>query len=44
VFTACLLSLIASLAVFITDINRSLSALKLELYGHRHDGGPPHSG
>jgi len=33
VFAACLLSLIASLVAFITDINRSLSALRLELFG-----------
>jgi uncharacterized membrane protein YqjE len=38
VFAACLLSLIASLAAFITDINRSLSALKLELFGHAAEG------
>jgi len=31
VFTACMLFLIASLAVFIHDINQSLAALKLEL-------------
>jgi hypothetical protein len=37
IFAACLLSLIASLTVFITDINRSLSALRLELFGHRPD-------
>jgi len=30
-FTACMLFLIASLALFIHDINQSLSALKLEL-------------
>ena len=39
VFVACLLSLIASLAAFITDINRSLAAFKVELFGHRLDGG-----
>jgi hypothetical protein len=31
VFTACMLFLIASLAIFIHDINRSLAALRLEL-------------
>ncbi len=31
-FVTCLLSLIGSLIVFITDINRSLSAFKVELY------------
>ena len=41
VFAACLLSLIASLTVFITDINRSLAALKLELFGHRPDDHSP---
>jgi hypothetical protein len=40
VFAGCLLSLIASLAAFITDINRSLSALKLELFGHHPDPPP----
>ena len=40
VFAGCLLSLIASLTAFITDINRSLAALKLELFGH-HPGVPP---
>jgi hypothetical protein len=33
-FTACMLSLIASLAVFIYDINLSLAALRLELHSH----------
>jgi hypothetical protein len=33
IFVACMGSLIASLVVFITDINRSLSAFKVELYG-----------
>jgi len=33
-FAACMLFLIASLALFIHDINRSLAALKLELQGH----------
>ncbi|MBK9210575.1 MAG: DUF2721 domain-containing protein [Anaerolineales bacterium] len=31
-FVACLLSLIGSLLAFITDINRSLTAFKVELY------------
>jgi hypothetical protein len=31
-FVTCLLSLIGSLIAFITDINRSLSAFKVELY------------
>jgi len=31
-FVACMLSLIGSLIVFITDINRSLSAFKVEMY------------
>jgi hypothetical protein len=31
VFTACMLFLIASLAIFIHDVNQSLAALKLEL-------------
>ena len=31
-FMTCLLSLIGSLIVFITDINRSLTAFKVELY------------
>jgi len=39
VFLACLLSLIASLIVFITDINRSLAAFKVELFGHGRDSG-----
>ena len=33
IFVVCMGSLIASLIVFITDINRSLSAFKVELYG-----------
>jgi hypothetical protein len=33
-FAACMLSLIASLILFIHDINQSLAALKLELRGH----------
>jgi hypothetical protein len=33
-FVACMLSLIASLALFIHDINQSLAALKLELHAH----------
>jgi hypothetical protein len=31
-FVACMVSLIGSLIVFITDINRSLAAFKVELY------------
>jgi len=31
-FVACLLSLVGSLLAFITDINRSLAAFKVELY------------
>ena len=34
IFVVCMGSLIASLIVFITDINRSLSAFKVELYGY----------
>lgn len=34
IFVACMLSLIASLIAFITDINNSLSAFRVELYGH----------
>ncbi|MFM8425160.1 MAG: DUF2721 domain-containing protein [Chloroflexota bacterium] len=34
IFVACMGSLITSLVVFITDINRSLSAFKVELYGY----------
>ncbi|GAB1471600.1 DUF2721 domain-containing protein [Chloroflexota bacterium] len=34
IFIACMGSLIASLIAFITDINRSLSAFKMELYGY----------
>ena len=37
-FAACLISLIASLVAFITDINRSLRALKVELFGPSDDG------
>ncbi|MCO6452495.1 MAG: DUF2721 domain-containing protein [Caldilineales bacterium] len=33
-FTACMLFLIASLVLFIHDINQSLAALKLELHLH----------
>ena len=33
IFIVCMGSLIASLIAFITDINRSLSAFKVELYG-----------
>jgi hypothetical protein len=34
IFVCCMASLIASLLVFIKDINRSLSAFKVELYGY----------
>ena len=34
VFIACMGSLIASLIAFITDIDRSLIAFKVELYGY----------
>jgi len=34
IFIVCMGSLIASLISFITDINRSLSAFKMELYGY----------
>ena len=34
IFVTCMGSLIASLIAFITDINRSLSAFKVELYGY----------
>jgi hypothetical protein len=34
-FTACMVSLIASLGVFLHDLNQSLAALKLELAGAR---------
>lgn len=34
VFIACMGSLIASLITFITDIDRSLTAFKVELYGY----------
>jgi hypothetical protein len=34
-FVACMLLLIASLLVFLQDINLSLAALKIELYGDR---------
>jgi len=36
-FTACMLSLIASLVLFIHDINQSLAALKVELHAHGLD-------
>lgn len=36
-FVACMTSLIVSLAAFITDINKSLSAFKVELYGREED-------
>jgi hypothetical protein len=37
IFIVCMASLIASLIVFITDINRSLSAFKVELYGYGNE-------
>ena len=37
-FAACMASLIASLLVFLHDINKSLAALKLELEGARPPG------
>jgi uncharacterized membrane protein YqjE len=37
IFVTGMLSLIASLITFITDINKSLSAFKVELYGHEDD-------
>ena len=40
-FAACLVSLIASLLAFITDINRSLKALKVELFGQVTGAGDP---
>ena len=33
-FTACMLCLIASLVLFMNDINQSLAALKLEIQAH----------
>ena len=39
VFVLGMVSLIGSLAAFLTDINRSLSAFKVELFGHGHDSG-----
>ncbi len=36
-FSACLLTLIASLVAFLQEINESLSALKLALFEDRHD-------
>lgn len=36
-FSACLLTLIASLVAFLQEVNESLSALKLALYGERQD-------
>ena len=36
-FSACLLSLISSLVAFLQEINESLSALKLALFGDRPD-------
>jgi hypothetical protein len=43
-FAACLVSLVASLLAFITDINRSLKALKVELFGHTGQAGDPPAG
>ncbi|MDD2920685.1 MAG: DUF2721 domain-containing protein [Anaerolineales bacterium] len=37
IFVVGLLALIASLISFITDINKSLAAFKVELYGHEDD-------
>ncbi|GAB4544532.1 MAG: DUF2721 domain-containing protein [Anaerolineales bacterium] len=37
IFVVSMLSLIASLVTFITDINKSLSAFKVELYGREED-------
>jgi hypothetical protein len=37
IFVICLSSLIASLISFITDINRSLSAFRVELYGYENE-------
>jgi Protein of unknown function (DUF2721) len=37
IFVCCMFSLIASLLVFIRDINLSLSAFKVELYGYGKD-------
>jgi len=39
VFVAGMLALIGSLLAFLTDINRSLTAFKVELFGHGHDSG-----
>lgn len=36
-FVCCMFSLIASIIAFITDINRSLSAFKVELYGYENE-------
>ncbi len=36
-FMVCLFSLIASLITFITDINRSLGAFRMELYGYKNE-------
>lgn len=36
-FSVCLLTLIASLVAFLQEINESLSALKLALFGERRD-------
>jgi hypothetical protein len=40
IFICCMLSLIASLLSFIRDINQSLSAFKVELYGYGKDAEP----
>ena len=37
IFMICLFSLIASLISFITDINRSLGAFRVELYGYENE-------
>ena len=36
-FVTCMISLIASLIAFMTDINRSLGAFKVELYGYERE-------
>ncbi len=36
-FITCMISLIASLIAFMTDINRSLGAFKVELYGYERE-------
>jgi hypothetical protein len=37
IFITCMCSLIASILAFMTDINRSLSAFRMELYGHKNE-------